>query len=72
MHRSKLVWFAACGIILESINLVPVRTDEFCMDLVTGTCTVRTTIDYVSSFQFIILQISGVRYTISPIINRVA
>jgi len=61
MHQPKLVWFAACGIILENINLVPVGTDVFCMDLVTGTCTGRT--NYVSSLQFIILQIAGVRYS---------
>jgi hypothetical protein len=50
MHRPKLVWFVACGIILENINLVPVRTDVFCIDFVTGTCTGRTKIVYLSSF----------------------
>ena len=59
---TKLVWFAACGIILESINLVSVRTDVFCMDLFKRNLY-RKNKNSLSSFQFIVLQIAGVRYT---------
>jgi hypothetical protein len=46
-----------CRIVLESINLVPVKTDVFCVDLVTGTCT-----GWIQSSSFCKLIVHAARY----------